>query len=164
MNEITGAPNRTGPYSSDLLTNGDTALKGKLLFQWLKVLRPRQIAVVIWLAVCVKARLIDRDVIEICRNTIRIGSDTIPSNHITKNSLWCNYNRSRSNCNSLKQKCHIGNILVTGCTGHCQNDNLQVQLVTQISSKYHFRFSVISRPITIILRPNHDIGCDVITI
>ena len=42
------------------------------------------------LAVCVRTRPIDRDLIELFRDTIEIGRDKIPTNPITDNWSQCN--------------------------------------------------------------------------
>ena len=50
-----------------------------------------------WLAVCVRTRPIDRDLIEICRDLIQIGCDIISTNHSTEN--WSLSNWDTSLCN-----------------------------------------------------------------
>ena len=56
----------------------------------------------LWLAVCVRNRPIDRDLIEICRDFIEIGRDIISTNYITEN--W-----SQSKLNALRCDAIIDN-------------------------------------------------------
>ena len=53
----------------------------------------------LWLAVCVKTLLVDRDLFEIYHDLIHIGRDIIATHHITENWSRSSWNTSRCNYN-----------------------------------------------------------------